>query len=150
VSTATEYRNLLFKIAPRPIHSERGYDQAISLLERIMVPHPSAALSQVIELLSTLIESYESRSWPTPCSTPANVLRHLLATRGIKNAEVARKTGIPPATLSNVLASRRSISKANSQKLAAFFGVSPLIFFEGQPSASDHDCMEKAAASVAK
>ncbi len=133
MSTVTEYRQLLNKYAPQPIRSPLAYRQAVAVLEKLMVPHPTAARSQLIELFATLIEKYESRQHPTPVAPPAEMLSKLIKTRGVKPAEVSRKTGIPTATLSNVLAKRRGISKQNAFKLSEYFGLSPLVFLDGQP-----------------
>ena len=130
MSVLTEYRDLLIKYVPQPIYSDRDYRRALAQLERLMEPRPSAARSRLLEVLSTLIENYESREHPTPKVSPSQMLAHLLATRGIKSADVARETGIPPATLSSVLANRRGISKINARKLADYFRVSPLLFLE--------------------
>ncbi len=128
MSTATEYRDLLVQFAPRPIHSAADYRRTVAQLERIMEPHPSAARSQLIEVLATLIERYESRDYPTPERDPADVLKNLLDAKGVKPAGVAKATGIPPATISNVLARRRCISKANALVLGKYFGVSATVF----------------------
>ena len=98
-----------------------------------MVPRPNAARSLLIEVLATLIEKYESREYPTPEVAPADMLAKLLKTKGVKPADVARKTGIPTATLSNVLARRRGISKQNAIKLGEYFGLSPIVFLDRQP-----------------
>jgi HTH-type transcriptional regulator / antitoxin HigA len=132
VSTATEYRQLLTKYAPRPIRSQEAYEQALAQLEKLMVPHPNAANSLLIEVLATLIEKYESREFPTPDVAPAHMLAKLLATKGVKPADVAKATRISAATLSNVLANRRGISKRNAFKLGQYFGLSPIVFLGGQ------------------
>jgi HTH-type transcriptional regulator/antitoxin HigA len=132
VSTATEYRQLLTKYAPQPIRSPEMYKQALSQLEKLMIPRPNAARSLLIEVLSTLIEKYESRDYPTHEVAPAEMLAKLLATKGVKSADVARATGIPTATLSNVLAGRRGISKQNAFKLGEYFGLSPIAFLSVQ------------------
>src|SRR5947207_755990 len=103
MSTATEYRSLLAKYAPQPIRSDDGYQRALRQLETLMVPHPDAACSLLIEVLATLIEKYESREYPTPQVAPPEMLVQLLKSKGIRPAEVAKATGIPAATLSNVL-----------------------------------------------
>jgi HTH-type transcriptional regulator/antitoxin HigA len=133
VSTATEYRQLLTKYAPQPIRSQKAYEQALAQLEELMVPRPNAARSLLIEVLATLIEKYESREYPTPEVAPAEMLGKLLATKGVKPADVAKSTGIPTATLSNVLARRRGISKKNAFKLGEYFGLSPIAFLGSQP-----------------
>lgn len=133
MSTVAGYRQLLTKYAPQPIHSQDAYEQALAQLEKLMVPRPNAARSMLIEVLATLIEKYESREYPTPEVAPAEMLARLLATKGVRPADVARKTGIPTATLSNVLAHRRGISKQNAFKLGEYFGLSPIVFLDRQP-----------------
>src|SRR5204862_3648208 len=126
--TVTGYRRLLTKYAPQPIRSHEAYERALAQLESLMVPRPNAARSLLIEMLATLIEKYESREYPTPEVPPADMLARLLKTKGVKPADVAKNTGIPTATLSNVLAHRRGISKQNAFKLGEYFGLSPIVF----------------------
>jgi HTH-type transcriptional regulator / antitoxin HigA len=133
MNTVTEYRDLLKKYAPQPIRSPQAYEQALEQLEKLMVPRPDAAHSLLIELLATLIEKYESRDFPTPKVTAPEMLAKLLKIKGVKPADVARTTGIPTATLSNVLARRRAISKQNAFKLGEYFGLSPMVFLDSRP-----------------
>lgn len=132
MSTAAEYRRLLAEYAPQPIRSQKAYARALEQLEELMVPRPNAAHSLLIEVLATLIEKYESREFPTPEIDPAEMLAKLLKTKDVKPAEVAKQTGIPTATLSNVLARRRGISKQNAFKLGEYFGLSPIVFLGGE------------------
>ena len=134
MSTATEYRSLLAKFVPQPIRSVKDHKRALAQLEELMVPHPGAARSLLIEVLSTLIEKYEYRESPTPRVPSSAMLAHLLEVNSLKCAELAKKTGISSATLSNVLARRRGISKRNDLTLAMFFGVSPIVFLEPEVS----------------
>jgi len=128
MSTATEYRDLLLEFVPHPIRSDADYRRVLTQLEQLMEPHPSAARSQLIEVLATLIERYELRDYPTPDHDPAETLNNLLKTRGVSPAGLAKATGIPSSTISNVLARRRGISKANAIALGAYFGVSAAEF----------------------
>jgi HTH-type transcriptional regulator / antitoxin HigA len=136
VSVTTEYRDLLVEFVPRPIRTAKEYQSAKAKLDRLMVPHPGPAQSLLIEVLSMLIEKFESREYPTPTTSPAEMLAHLLQSRGLKCASLAQQTGIPAATLSNVLAGRRGISKASAIKLATVFGVSPVVFFDSAPASA--------------
>jgi HTH-type transcriptional regulator/antitoxin HigA len=128
MSTASEYRDLLVEFLPHPIRSDADYRRAVAQLEQLMEPRPRAARSQLIEVLATLIERYESRDYPTPHHEPADTLKNLLETREVSAAVVAKATGIPPSTMSSVLAHRRGISKVNAVKLGAYFGVSASVF----------------------
>jgi plasmid maintenance system antidote protein VapI len=51
-----------------------------------------------------------------------------MESRGISRAELARATGIPRSTVTNVLTGKRELSKANVRELARHFGVSPMAF----------------------
>ena len=79
-------------------------------------------------ILSTLIESYEKQQSPRRKPSPAEALAHLIDAKQVTRAEVARATGIPRSTISNILSGRRQISKGNLSKLASFFGVDPRVF----------------------
>jgi HTH-type transcriptional regulator/antitoxin HigA len=60
------------------------------------------------------------------------VLRHLLEARGATQAAVARENGIAESTISEVLAGKRALSRAQIGKLARYFNVGPTAFrFEG-------------------
>jgi HTH-type transcriptional regulator/antitoxin HigA len=131
MKATTNYRKLLARYAPQPIRSAAEYRSALAQLEKLMVPHPDADRGRLIELLATLIEKYESRDYPNPQVSPAEMLAQLLKTGGVRCAALSRATGIPTATLSNVLARRRGISKRNAIRLAKHFGLSPIVFLAG-------------------
>lgn len=86
----------------------------------------------MVELLSLLIEQYESLDDPTPECAPTELLEHLLESREITKARLARDTGIPRSVITNILAGRRGISKAVAVKLAAYFGVSLSLLVRGE------------------
>ena len=82
----------------------------------------------MIAVLSTLIESYEVEMTPKRKPTPAETLEHLIESKEVTRAEVARATGIPRSTITNVLSGRRQISKENVTRLATYFHVDPSVF----------------------
>jgi HTH-type transcriptional regulator/antitoxin HigA len=100
-----------------------------------MRPKQSRAESELVELLATLIEDYESHPHPTPKAMPPEMLAHLIETRQVTQAEVAKSTGIPRSTLSAVLAGRRQLSTANIAALSAYFHVSTDAFMTLPPNA---------------
>jgi len=125
MSTLTSYQSLLLNYEPRPIWTEVAYHKALRHVEKLMRPRQSRAESELVGVLATLIEQYESREYPTPKSPPREMLAHLMEARGVGQAAVARATGIPPSTISAVLAGRRKLSTANIAALSAYFHVSP-------------------------
>jgi antitoxin component HigA of HigAB toxin-antitoxin module len=124
----TAYESLLLEYRPRPIRTAADYARAVKQIERLMRPNLGRPESELVELLSTLIEQYESNRFPTPRLAPHVRLAELLAAREVSQAGLSRGTSIGTATISSILAGRRGISKANSLKLAEFFGVSPADF----------------------
>jgi len=128
----TAYQTLLLDFTPRPIHSEREYHRAIRRIECLLdVDKLARAESELLELLSTLVEQYESQTHPIPAADQAETLEFLLESRELTRAELARQTGIPRSTITNVLNGRRSLSKANIRELANFFHVSADILLPG-------------------
>ncbi len=131
MSTITEYQSLLLDFTPRPIRGAGEYRRAMRQIDRLMKSEKlSRAESQLLELLATLVEQYESNDYPTPKASQADLLTHLIDARGVTRAEVARETGVPRSVITNVLKGRRRISQANILRLARHFHVSPAVFME--------------------
>jgi antitoxin component HigA of HigAB toxin-antitoxin module len=86
------------------------------------------AQEDLLELLSSLVGHYEERCFPAPDVPPGLVLAHLIDVRGVSRADLARATGIPRQTITNILTGARGIRAANRAKLAAYFQVSPHLF----------------------
>jgi HTH-type transcriptional regulator / antitoxin HigA len=127
-SAISTYDALLLDAKPRPIRSQREYRRVLRYIEAHMEPHPSRAKGDLLELLSGLVVQYESHVDPAPDVSPREMLAHLIDARRLTRAEVARGTGIPRATITNILNGRRGISKANSMRLAEFFHVAKTAF----------------------
>jgi HTH-type transcriptional regulator/antitoxin HigA len=131
-NTTTAYDHLLLEMRPRPIRSQSAYRRVLGHVERLMgKPELSRPESEMVELLSTLIEQYEAVEYPTPDCSPAEMLEHLLEVRALSKAQLARDAGIPRSVITNVLAGRRAISKATAVKLARYFRVPLHLFVEG-------------------
>ena len=65
-NTTTAYDHLLLELRPRPIRSKLAYRRALGHVERLMSkPVLSRPESEMVELLSTLIEQYEEVEYPT-------------------------------------------------------------------------------------
>ena len=130
MATAT-YTDLLTVFKPRPIRSARQHARSLAIVEKLIdKPKQTAAEKEMIELLSTLIDQYEERIWPTPEVPPGEMLKFLLVDRKMSQTELAGETGVPQSTIANVIAGRRQLSKQNVVALAKFFRMSPTLFME--------------------
>jgi HTH-type transcriptional regulator/antitoxin HigA len=81
-----------------------------------------------LDVLADLVETYEDEAHPLPEITDADMLRHLIKSRRVTQAEVVDSTGIAKSTLSQILAGRRSLNRNHITALARFFSVSPAVF----------------------
>ena len=127
-AAASSHEDLLLRYKPRPIRTEAQRRRAQGALEALMVSNPTRAASELIEVLSTLIEQFEAHEGPIEVP-PQELLEHLREARGVSRAELSAATGIPRPTITNVLSGKRELSKANIRALSAYFGVSPAAFF---------------------
>jgi HTH-type transcriptional regulator/antitoxin HigA len=131
ITKRTAYDSLLLKYRPRPIRNDREHRRALKQVEELIGrygPTPPRAEGELIAVLSTLIESYELETMPRRKPTPAETLDHLIESKEVTKAEVARATGIPRSTITNVISGRRQISKENVMRLATYFHVDPSVF----------------------
>lgn len=124
----TAYQSLLLDFTPKPIRTAKEYRRALSFIEQNMRPSPPKAEADLLELISTLIADYESNVFPDHEVSAGDMLAHLVEARGVSKAEVARSTGISPATITSAVNGQRGISKQNAIRLAEYFHVSPAVF----------------------
>jgi len=123
------YVELLVEIEPRPIRSKKGLERTDKLIDKLMNrPELSRAENEMLELLSMLVEQYESREHPTPHVSAAEMLEHLIESRGITNAALAAETNTPRSIVTDILAGRRRISLGNVRKFADYFRVPASVF----------------------
>ena len=56
----------------RPIKTEADYDSALAAIDRLMGAEPGTPEASELELLVTLVETYEAARWPISGSAPAS------------------------------------------------------------------------------
>lgn len=117
------YAGLLARSRPRPIRNDDEHERLTNLLleldEREDLSPEEEALAEVLTLL---IEDYEEKHYPLPHVSPHDSLKALMEDRGLKHKDIWPILGNKGAA-TEVLAGRRSISKAQAKRLAEFFRV---------------------------
>ena len=91
-------------------------------------------LESLINLLGDLIESFESQSLPTSAASPAEVLRLLMDSNDLTQADLAQELGGQPV-VSAILNGKRRINARQASELGVRFGVSPALFIGPMPVA---------------
>lgn len=120
---------MIRKGAPRLIQSDKELAEYTKALFNLTAKaRRTRDEEHAIELLTHLIEVYESRRWPVPDASPVDVLRFLLDHNGLSQRDIAAELG-SETTVSLVLAGKRSLTRDHIAKLSARFHVSPAVFF---------------------
>ncbi|HEV3237536.1 MAG TPA: helix-turn-helix domain-containing protein [Gemmataceae bacterium] len=121
---ADSYLGLVVEFPLISIKSDEQLAAAQTMIDKLLT---AGRLNEGEELyldaLSDLVAAYEDVHFPIAPASDADMLRHLLDNRGITHAELHRQTGIPRSTISEVLAGKKSFSKALIRTLAGFFKV---------------------------
>ncbi|KJH70791.1 helix-turn-helix domain-containing protein [Aliterella atlantica] len=122
------YASLLAEFQPKVIVTEEENERVLEAVEKLLgckdrTPEQNALL----DLLVFLIEKFEQEHYQLHGATPQSILQHLMEARGIKQKDLVRVIG-SREVVSEVVNSKRSISKAQAKALADFFSVSPELF----------------------
>ncbi len=115
--------------APRLIQSDKelaAYTDALfELTGKVWTTREDEA---AIELLTLLIDRYETSRYPIPDADPADVLRFLLDRNGLTQRDIAQELG-SESTVSLVLSGRRQLTREHITRLSKRFHVDPSVFF---------------------
>ena len=117
------YGELLAKSLPRPIRSDEENARLTRLLLELDERDDLSPEEEVLaEMLTLLIEDYETQQYPLPHVSPNESLKALLDERGLKHKDIWPILGNKGAA-SEILSGHRSISKAQAKRLAEFLRV---------------------------
>ena len=124
-----KYGRLLAKVLPVRIETEEENERLLKQAEKLMskgeqrTPEEDALLN----LIAHLIQDFERQFYHHEEATPHEVLRELMAARGIKQSDLLKVFG-SKGIASEVVNGKRGISKTQAKSLAAFFHVSAEVF----------------------
>jgi HTH-type transcriptional regulator / antitoxin HigA len=118
------YFDLIVEFPLASIKSERQLDAAQEIIDQILRKgNLDDGEELYLDALSDLVAAYEDVHYAIAPASDADMLRHLMETREVTQAELHRLTGIPKSTISEVLAAKKRFSKAMIRTLAAFFKI---------------------------
>ena len=115
------YRKLLDVALPVAIRTEEEYCRLLRAAAALM-EKPEDEISEeegrLLELLSIVLDEFESRAHPLPEGKPHKMLAHILEERNMKPSDLS--TVLPKSRVSEILTGKRAFSKAQAQRLAEF------------------------------
>jgi HTH-type transcriptional regulator / antitoxin HigA len=126
---AQKYGKLLARVRPAVISTEEENDRMLLLVEQLMAKGNSLTPEEgeLLRLLGRLIADFEEEFYHLDDAKPHEVLRELMAARGLRQGDLAPLLG-SKGRVSEVINGKRSISKAQAKTLADFFHVSAELF----------------------
>lgn len=123
------YLDLVRRFPLRPIRSEEDLDAATVVIHSLIdQEHLSQVELDYLDVLDHLVETYEAIHYPDPTVSDADMLRFLIETKDVTQAEVAKGAKIAESTISEVLSGKRKLNRTQIGKLAKYFHVSPAVF----------------------
>lgn len=126
---------MIRKGAPRLIRNDKELGQYTrTLFELTAKPNPTRAEREAIDLITLLVDRYESEKYPIPDAEPVDVLRFLLDSNGLTQRDIAPELG-SEATVSLVLSGKRQLNRDHIARLSCRFRVSPAVFFPSPATA---------------
>ncbi len=113
---------------------EAEHEELIALIEKLLeLSHPDPTQSPYSMLLDTAMtyaSDWEDANIEIPQSDPVNVLRALMESHGLRQADLVHAGVIDQPSLSRVLRGERTISKNMALQLASYFKVSASLFLD--------------------
>jgi HTH-type transcriptional regulator/antitoxin HigA len=123
------YLSLIHRFPLRAIRDDRELDEAVDLINELLDrPKLDQGETDYLDVLGSLVEAYEESAHPIEPASDAAILESLLRDRGQTQLQVAAATGIANSTLSNVLHSKRQLTRDHIRQLAKHFKVDPRVF----------------------
>jgi HTH-type transcriptional regulator/antitoxin HigA len=129
-TTAQRYAELLATVLPKPIETEAENERALEIVNHLMSKGEKKLTAEerwLLRMLVRLIEDFEEKAYPIDEAPPRAVLKMLMEDRGLKQIDLAEVFG-GRSRVSDVLAGKREISKAQAKALSAFFKVPADLF----------------------
>jgi HTH-type transcriptional regulator / antitoxin HigA len=133
---APAYLALIDRFPLRPLHSERDYDAAVTVLDALAV-RPEDSLDpgeqDYFDTLTMLVEAYdqEHHALDAESCDPLTMLKYLMQESGMTQPELGRLLG-NRSLASLILNGHRRLSQAHIRKLAGHFKVSPALFLQAE------------------
>jgi len=124
------YGRLLARALPTVVKTEDQNNRMLAIVEGLMAKgeeNLTAEEDALLELLVDLVHDFEEKQYPLPASPPHRMAAFLLEHRGLKASALWPVLG-SKSRVSDILSGKRSISKDQAKKLAAFFHVGVELF----------------------
>lgn len=99
-----------------PIQNEADYDQALTDINRLWGAKPGTADGQRLDVLSVLVDDYESKHHPIAPPDPVDAIKFRMEQSGMTRSDLKPLIG-PPERIDKIISRQRPLTLAMIRKL---------------------------------
>lgn len=118
-----DYRSLVALFPPRPIHDRVGFDNTVEMIDTMAGHALSKDQEDYLEILSRMIEDYETAARATRKVSGTQLLRALVDEHELTAAAVGKIIGVDSSHAAKIIRGDRSITTSHAKKIARRFAV---------------------------
>ena len=111
------------KEALKPIKSEIQYKEYLKIIDDLIDCEENSLEEELLELVSILVESYESQKFPIEAPDPIEAIKLKIEEQGLKRKDLAIYLG-SISRVSEVLNKKRALTFDMAKKLRKGLGIS--------------------------
>jgi HTH-type transcriptional regulator/antitoxin HigA len=101
----------------RPIRTEKDYEAACKRIDEIFQAQPGTHEEEELEILATLVDSYEEKHFPIDKPHPVEAIKIQMENLGVSRNDLMRALGKSSGRVSDILNRRRHLTLADIRKL---------------------------------
>ena len=123
---------------PKLIKTEKEHRAALRRIEEIFDAKPRTPEGDELDLLVTLVELYEDKTFPIGLPSPVEAIKFRMEQQGLRPKDLARYLG-GANRVSEVLAGRRALTVGMIQKLHRELGIPAEVLVNGSEAPAEEE-----------
>lgn len=109
----------------KPIRTEKDYRGALKKIDALIALDPKEGTAEYDELdiLSTLVEAYETMHYPIEAPNPVEAIKYIMQEKGLEQKDLVKYFNGNKGLVSAVLSRKRELSKSVIKSLHEGLGI---------------------------
>jgi HTH-type transcriptional regulator/antitoxin HigA len=109
----------------KPIRSEKDYRAALKRIDELIARDPKEETDAFdeLDLISTLVESYENVHYQIEAPDPVSAIRYIMEERGLTQKDLVKHFNGSKGLVSSFLSGKRELSKSVIKALHKELGI---------------------------
>lgn len=120
----------------KPIHTEKDYEAALARIEVIFDAEPDTPDGDELEILSSLVETYERKNYPVDLPDPIEAIKIRMEDLGLDRKDLESVIG-SKGRISEILNRKRPLTLRMVQRLSEKLGLPAEVLAQPYPLAAE-------------